>query len=176
MPTRALDTTAIRALLDSAEGRLTGEWLLVGGALASIWFNPARVTEDVDLIGLAGTNAERRALMELASSVGLPVEAVNSAADYFVQKTPGWRGELEVLRATEHLTILRPTPTFFVVLKIGRLTEQDLDDCLLLVDFADREALAVDRERISAAILALPPTEDEPLRGRRAALLARLAR
>jgi hypothetical protein len=175
VPTRGLDTEAVRALLAEAERRLTGDWLLVGGALASIWFSPGRVTEVVDLIGLGGTNAERLALMELASSVGLPVEAVNSAADYFVQKTPGWQAELEVLRATERMRILRPTPTLFVVLKIGRLTEQDLDDCLLLLDFAEREGLLVDRERIATTLSALPSTDDAPLRARRSTLLQRLA-
>lgn len=176
MSVRALDTAAIRALLAQAERRLTGEWLLVGGALASIWFSPDRVTEDVDLIGLGGTNQERLALMELASSVGLPVEAVNSAADYFVQKTHGWRDELEVLRENERMKILRPTPTFFVVLKMGRLTGQDLDDCLLLVDFCEREGLAVDRERLRRAVGALGATDDTPLRARRASLLERLTR
>ena len=176
MPARALDTSAVLALLDLAEQRLEGEWLLVGGALAGVWFSPERMTEDVDLIGLAGTNAERLALMDLANTLGLPIEAVNSAADYFVRKTPGWREELEVLRRTERLTILRPTPTFFVVLKLGRLTEQDLDDCLRLLDFAVRDGLTVDRGRLRAAIDALPATSDEPLRARRSALREALAR
>lgn len=47
MPTRALDSSSIERLLALAEARLEGEWLLVGGALASIWFSPARVTEDI---------------------------------------------------------------------------------------------------------------------------------
>ncbi len=171
---RALDTSAVRALLDAAERRLAGEWLLVGGALASIWFSPDRTTEDVDLIGLSGTNEERLALMDLASEVGLPVEAVNSAADYFVRKTTGWRDQLEVLRKTERLTVFRPTTTLFLLLKIGRLTEQDLEDCLRLLDFADREGLSIDRDRVRAALDELPPGDDEALRARRASLRGRL--
>jgi hypothetical protein len=172
----ALDTTVIVALLDAAERRLEGEWLLVGGALASIWFSPDRTTEDVDLIGLSGTNEERLALMELAREVGLPVEAVNSAADYFVRKTAGWRDQLDVLRKTERLTVYRPTPTLFLLLKLGRLTEQDLDDCLQLLDFADREGLSVDRDRVLAALERLEDVEDEPLRARRGSLRARISR
>ncbi len=83
-----LDRARIERFLDAACDRLEGEWLLVGGAAAAIWFMDGRVTEDVDLIGLAGTPAERRQLMELATEEGLPVEAVNSAADFF----GGWTG------------------------------------------------------------------------------------
>jgi hypothetical protein len=156
----------IERLLDAAERRLEGEWLLVGGALAAIWFSPARVTEDVDLVGLGGTNEERLALMGLAQEVGLPVEAVNSAADYFVRKIPDWRSGLEVLRRTPRLTIHRPTPTLFLELKL-RLGEQDLDDCLALLAFARSHGLTVDHARVIAAIDRLPPTDDAALAQRR---------
>jgi len=85
------DKARIEALLAAASEQLDGEWLLIGGAAAATWFAVARTTEDVDLVGLAGTSAERLALMELASSAGLPVEAVNSAADFFVRKIDGPR-------------------------------------------------------------------------------------
>ena len=32
--------------------------------------------------------------MDLASRAGLPIEAVSSAADFFVRKIDGWRDEL----------------------------------------------------------------------------------
>ncbi len=72
-----------------------GEWLLVGGALVSVWVEPRRVTEDIDLIGLTGAPDERLALMDAVFSLGLPVEAVNSAADFFVHRISGWRDEIE---------------------------------------------------------------------------------
>src|SRR5262245_38470446 len=41
--------------LDEACAKLDGEWLLIGGAAAAVWFKPGRVTEDIDLIGMRGT-------------------------------------------------------------------------------------------------------------------------
>lgn len=163
---RGLDEATILRLLDAAERRLEGEWVLVGGALAAIWFSPARVTEDVDLVGLAGSNEERLALMQLAQDIGLPVEAVNSAADFFLRKVQGWRDHLEVLRQSPRLTIYRPSPTLFLLLKL-RLGEQDLDDCLGLLAFARAHGLDVDRPRVLAAIDALTPTGDAALAARR---------
>ena len=86
-----LDCERISGLLDQLGDGLTGEWLLVGGALVSVWVEPRRVTEDIDLVGLTGTQGERLALMDAVFSLGLPVEAVNSAADFFVHRISGWR-------------------------------------------------------------------------------------
>jgi hypothetical protein len=88
------DHVRIAAFLDLAGARLTGDWLLIGGAAAAAWFALERTTEDLALIGVAGTAAERLALMELAAEAGLPIEAVNSAADFFVRRIAGWRDEL----------------------------------------------------------------------------------
>jgi hypothetical protein len=57
------DKARIEAFLALASEQLEGEWLLIGGAAAAAWFAMARTTEDVDLIGLAGTAAERLALI-----------------------------------------------------------------------------------------------------------------
>lgn len=171
---RRLDAAAIARLLDAAERRLEGEWILVGGALAAIWFRPERVTEDVDLVSLRGTNDERFALMQLAQELGLPLEAVNSAADYFLRKIPAWRSQLEVLRRRAGFTLYRPTPTLFLELKL-RLSEGDLEDCLALIEHARAHGLAIDRARILAALDRLPPTDRAPLLERREALRRALA-
>lgn len=85
MASPRFDRARIQALLERVGERLDGAWLLIGGAAAAVWFAPARTTEDVDLVAFAGTQAERFALMELAAEEGLPIEAVNSAADFFVR-------------------------------------------------------------------------------------------
>lgn len=170
----ALGRAAIEDFLEAACAGLEGEWLLVGGALAATWFAAGRVTADIDLIGLAGTMAERLQLMELAQARGLPVEAVNSAADFFLHRIPGWRDELEVLRRGPRSTLYRPTPTLFLLLKIGRLSEQDLADCLGLLSLVQKEGLALDAPRVLAALAELPATDDMRLAGRRQALQAAL--
>ena len=170
MTTPRFDRARIQAFVQLAGERLAGEWLLVGGGAAAAWFAPSRTTEDVDLIGLGFAQDERLALMELAASAQLPVEAVNSAADFFVRRIPGWRDMLVVLHRGARAIIYRPDATLFLLLKVGRLSEVDLDDCLALLDHGD----ALDRARVVGAIDALPTTSDQAALDRRQRLRARL--
>ncbi len=162
-----LDRKRISDLLDQLSERLHGEWLLVGGALVSVWVQPRRVTEDIDLIGLTGAPEERLALMDAVFSLGLPVEAVNSAADFFVHRISAWRHEIEVLRQYTNCVFYRPTLTLFVLLKMGRLSEQDLLDCIAVIEKTRTEQLRFDSQRLLEAIQSLPKTEDEDLIKRR---------
>lgn len=168
-----LDRRAVEALIQAAGQKLSGDWLLIGGGAAALWFSATRRTEDIDIIGLNGTVAERLALMDLAVSEGLSVESVNSAADYFVRRIPGWREELELLHAGPSATVYRPSPTLFFLLKIGRLTAKDLADCQELVAFSPRAR--IDVARVLSALDALPETDDDALTARRLSVLALLA-
>ena len=91
-----LDRDRLEELLQAMAERLEGDWLLVGGALVALWLEPRRITEDIDIVGLGGTQGERLSLMEFAESQGLPIETVNSAVDFFVQRIPGWRNVVEI--------------------------------------------------------------------------------
>ncbi len=162
-----LDRGQIAALLAAAADELTGDWLLVGGAAAAVWFAADRVTEDIDLVSLAGTQADRLALLELGERSGLAPEALNSAADYFVRRIPGWERELELHLRGRGAAIHRPSVTLFLLLKLGRLSEQDLADCEALLAFARAGGVGWDAERVRAAIDAAAPTSDLALRQRR---------
>src|SRR3970282_1481610 len=153
---RELERARIDRFLARAADRLEGDWLLVGGAAAAVWFAPDRTTEDIDLVGRAGTNSERLSLLEVADEEGLPVEAVNSAADFYVRRVPGWDAAGVILRTGATATIRRPTATLFLLLKIGRLSEQDLDDWLALLAWCRAHGESVDRGRVPAAVAALP--------------------
>jgi hypothetical protein len=168
----SFDRGRVEALLRLAGERLEGEWLLVGGAAAAAWFAPGRTTEDLDLVGLAGTQAERFSLMELAAEAAIPIEAVNSAADFFVRRISDWRDQLIELHRGSRATIFRPTTTLFVLLKLARLTEVDLDDCAALLAHcgATGESEAIDAPRVLASLDALAPTPDAALAARRSAL------
>src|SRR5437016_5873831 len=93
----ALTRAEIDAFVRAVGEHLDGEWLLVGGGAAALWFLPDRVTEDIDLFGLGATNRERADLLDLALVRSLPIEVVNTTADYFVRRVPDWRNQLEVL-------------------------------------------------------------------------------
>lgn len=168
------DKARIDALLAAAAARLDGEWLLIGGAAAATWFFVGRTTEDVDLVGLAGTPAERLALMDLASDAGLPIEAVNSAGDFFVRKIDGWRDELVPLLRGLKATIYRPSATLFLLLKIERLSAVDLDDCVALLGHCSATREPVDLARVDARLAALPASSDAAQQARRDSLAALL--
>jgi len=169
-----VDRKLVERLIVAAADRLEGDWLLVGGALAVLWLESDRATEDIDLISLRGSQADRLALMDQAAQIGLPIEVVNSAADYFVRRIQGWDGMIEVLREGASARVFRPNPTLFLLLKLGRLSEADLEDCLLLLRRATEQGLAVDAGRIRAEAAALASTPDEELLQRRERLLAAL--
>jgi hypothetical protein len=159
----ALDRQRIDELLTALCDELDGDWLLVGGAFCALWLNERRQTEDIDIIGMRGEHAERMAVMSFCAAHGLPVEIVNSAADFFVRRIVHWQAEVEPWRSGKRGRILRPSPTLFLLLKIGRLSEQDLEDCLALLQKADR----LDHHRVLAAIDALPTVVDSALEQRR---------
>jgi hypothetical protein len=164
------DRARIQALLELAGERLTGEWLLIGGAAAAAWFAPVRTTEDIDLIGLGGSLAERLALMDLAASAAIPIEAVNSAADFFIRRIDDWREQLVLLHRGASATIYRPSATLFILLKLARLSAVDLDDCVALREHCETSGEMIDRARIRARLDALPATQDASLVDRRARL------
>ncbi len=170
-----LDRDRISAVVDAVVDRLPGDWILIGGGLVALWLEPRRVTEDVDLVAVTGSGSDRLALLGLARDLGLPIEALNSAADYFVYRIADWRQELERFRSGANGNIFRPSATLFLLLKLSRLSDQDLADCLSLRDRARIDGLPVDGVRITAAFDALPaPTSDE-MRERRARLRAAMA-
>lgn len=175
MSSAALDKARIDLVVDAVVNRLDGSWLLVGGGLVALWLDGSRTTEDVDLVGMEGTQAERFALMDLADELGLPIESVNSAADFFVRRIDGWDEMIEVLRAGPRATVYRPTTTLFVLLKLGRLTDRDLADCELAIASARAAGTPIDEGRLVSAIAALPRTEDAGLAARRDRLLGLLA-
>jgi hypothetical protein len=114
--------------------------------------------------------------MDLAAARGLPIEAVNSAADYFVRRIPGFRAEIDVLHRGSRATIYRPSVTLFLLLKVGRLSEKDLLDCTDLLAHARASGLDFDRARVLGALDALAATDDAALASRRADLRASVSR
>jgi hypothetical protein len=162
-----LDRSTVARIVHAIGDRL-GRWLVVGGAAMALWLAPRRITEDIDVVPITQTGRERLELMELAEQLGVPIESVNSAADFFVRRIEGWQDELELLYQGVSSTVYRPNATLMLLLKMRRLSELDLGDCELVLG----TALPVDRERVRAALGALPPTDDAALAARREKLRA----
>lgn len=170
-----LDRARLEVIVQAVADRLPGDWLLVGGGLVSLWLEPRRVTEDVDLVGIDGSGADRFALLGLAVDLGLPVEALNSAADFFVHRIADWRHHLELFRAGGRGRIYRPSATLFLLLKLRRLSNQDLADCIALLDRAAVEGWPVEANRVVADIDALPDAPDAEVLARRTQLRTAVA-
>lgn len=163
-----MDRARIESIVDAICERAAGEWLLVGGAMIALWLESRRTTQDLDLIGMQGTNAERRAIMEIAESLGLPIETMNGAADWYVHKIADWRTHVVEFRRGPKGTVFRPDATLFLLLKLQRLDERDLEDCRAIVAYGE----PFDRARIRATLAALPEAPSATGRQRRAELLA----
>ncbi|HPA73748.1 MAG TPA: hypothetical protein PKY31_15870 [Spirochaetota bacterium] len=127
-----MNRDSIPALFEAIARDISGDWVLVGGALLCVLGLTDRVTIDIDLVPLGKvTNRDQLAVMEIAEKNGFPPEAVNFGAEYFVKKQKGWEKELVLLRDTGKARIYRPTKRLFRRLKEGRATETDLADIAL---------------------------------------------
>ncbi len=166
------DRAALERVVHAVADRLDGGWLVVGGAAIALAFGARRTTEDVDILPLVDTGEERLALMQLAEELGLPVEAVNSAADFFVRRIRDYREHVVPLHRGARSTVFRPDATLMIELKLRRLSERDLADCELVLESGE----AIDAPRLLGALGALPPTDEAALAERRARLRERLAR
>ena len=60
----------------------------------------------------------------------------------------GWRNDLEIFRESDQVRIFRPSPTLYLLLKVNRLSEQDLAACMALLDRVEEDALKLDRDRV----------------------------
>ncbi|OFZ79199.1 MAG: hypothetical protein A2603_04020 [Bdellovibrionales bacterium RIFOXYD1_FULL_55_31] len=132
-----LDQKLLKKFLKTAGETLSGEWVLIGGTVLPALEQDIRVTLDIDLIALDdAAPAQTIKLMEIAEALGLPVETINQAGSYYFRKLRGSREHLVLLIQGKHATIYRPDVTLFLRLKIPRLTEADLTDCLAFLKVA----------------------------------------
>ncbi len=120
-----------------ASEKLSGEWILLGGSILPYLGRPIRATVDIDLATTSLRAGERQLeLMEIAESLSLPAEAVNTTAEFFVRKIPGFENNLVHLYSKGDFRVSRPNVNLFIQLKISRLSESDLDDTLEFLQFA----------------------------------------
>lgn len=127
---KQLDSQLLSEFLNKAGEKLKGEWLLVGGTLLPAVGLDVRATVDIDIIGLGPSeSAQILELMEISEQLGLPVETINQAAAFFLNKISYSKDDLLVLHKGKSSTIYRPSLMLYWQLKIGRLSETDLLDC-----------------------------------------------
>lgn len=149
----ALDQNMLKRFVRLAADELRGDWVIIGGTVLPLLGIMHRTTVDIEIAGPEDTGQEQIVvLMEIAERLGLPVEAINQAGAYFLRKIDGWETMLEILRKGKKAIVYRPDVTLFILLKLQRLTESDLSDCLEFLRFAAKQNEPLDLERVGEAI------------------------
>lgn len=162
---KPLDEQTLKAFIDRAADTVSGDWVVIGGTVLPLLGEGTRPTLDIDLIPVGeAPQSEIIDLMEIAEDLGLPVETVNQAGAYFLRKISDYQDHLMLLHEGKTARIYRPDTTLFVLTKVGRLMESDLQDCLAFLRFARENGEEVDEERLREHLRY--ELQQEPSRGR----------
>lgn len=141
----------LERLIAEMARRLYGEWVIIGGAVLPLVGIEHRVTYDIDLAGPQDAT-QMLELLEIAASLGLPIEAINQAAAFFLHRIEDWHEHLIPVCRTERFSLFRPDATLYVLMKLSRLSESDLEDCLKYLAFSKSRREPFDPARLSKAI------------------------
>ncbi|GJL65624.1 MAG: hypothetical protein NPIRA05_05950 [Nitrospirales bacterium] len=134
---KAISKELLDQFFELASEKLSGEWILLGGSVLPFVGRPIRATVDIDLATTSLRGGEHQLeLMEIAESLSLPIEAVNTAAEFFVRKIPGFENNLVHMFSKGDFCVNRPNVNLFIQLKLPRLSESDLEDILEFLKFA----------------------------------------
>lgn len=127
----SLPAPRVRLLLDEICGKMGGSWLLTGGALVMLEFDPKREAHNIDLVAIQpkeGVMALQRQIDSLAHPLGFGSNAVRTLAEGYLLEVPDWDRHTVELRSFSMGRLLRPDLTLFVYLKLRRGTDRDLYD------------------------------------------------
>jgi hypothetical protein len=155
----------ILQFIDLALSELTGEWIIIGGAVPHLLGSGERPTLDIDLAGPdSATQADTLKLMAIAEKLGLPIESINQAASFFLKRIPDWQSNLVIIRSNTKCKIFRPNIELFFKLKLQRASESDVLDLMSMWKLeADKEKL---RARISEICESCIKSADQPVKAR----------
>jgi hypothetical protein len=127
---------------------LEGEWVIIGGTVLLLLGIDERITMDIDIvpIDLEETNSQNLKLFEIAESLNLPVETINHAGEYFLSKIDDFKDHLVLIGESKRCKIFRPDTFLFLKLKLARMTETDLLDCISFSKFSRKETNPYQKE------------------------------
>ncbi len=128
---------------------LQGDWVIIGGALLAVLNADGRATADIDMCPVGElTNEMRLELMDLAIKAGLPIEAINPSADFFLRQIPNWKSAIVPFKKGLKGTIFRPSLELYLKLKLNRGTDSDIQDCVSFIKWHKKNLLEIDSEKI----------------------------
>lgn len=136
-----INAKVMKVFLEKAASKLSGEWIIIGGTVLPLIGSDHRVTVDIDIINLnfESSNNDSLKLMEIAEELKLPIESINQAGAYYLSKVEDVADHLVLLQESKKCRIYRPDVYLFIKLKIERLSETDLEDCLQFIKKSKEE-------------------------------------
>ncbi len=145
MITRAQYDNFLKNILEEIES----DWVIIGGSLLTIIQASERATTDIDICPLNEmTNEHRLLLMNLAIKSGLPIEAINPSADFFLRQIPNWKSSLVLFKSGKNGNIFRPSLELYLKLKLNRSSDTDITDCISFIKWHKKNALEINSEII----------------------------
>ena len=128
---------------------INSDWVIIGGSLLAIINASDRSTADIDICPLNEmTNEHRLLLMNLAVKSGLPIEAINPSADFFLRQIPNWKASLILFKAGKKGNIFRPSLELYLKLKLNRCSDTDIEDCISFISWHKKSSLEINSENI----------------------------
>lgn len=119
--------------------QLNGDWVLLGGNVLPLLDSELRTTTDIDVAPLTPPKDNQMLkLMSIAERLKLPVESINQAASYFLYQIPEFKKNIVLYRQGKSASFYRPNLVLFIQLKIKRLSETDLTDCLEFIKLSKK--------------------------------------
>jgi len=150
---KSIPSSVYKSIRQLAEGALEGDWVLLGGALLPVLGIEIRVTTDIDLVPLSSQgNSSLSMAFKFSEQAHLPIESVNSAALYFLEKIPKFRDHLVVLHEWEKGRLYRPNLVLFLQLKLARFSESDYLDCVEMVKLEGSSIKLDDKKRLKTLL------------------------
>ncbi len=114
---------------------LSGEWVIIGGAVLHVLGLDKRLTMDIDLARKSGDLDETLKLMKIAEKLNLPVTAINQAGAFFLRRIQNWEKKLILCAESSSCRIYRPHGELYLQLKMSRMSESDLEDCMQMIQY-----------------------------------------
>jgi hypothetical protein len=125
----------LKKFQDLALKSLTGEWVIIGGAVMHLLNIDERTTLDIDLARRSGDLDETVKLMKISEKLGFSPYAINQAGSFFLRQIPEWEKKLILCAESKSCRLYRPNGTLYLQLKMARMSESDLTDCLHMVKY-----------------------------------------
>lgn len=142
-----LNTQVLTKLAKEISNEIKGDWLIFGGSSLYLLGVESRATTDVDIASFHNsTNQETLQLMTIAADFNLPVEVINQAGSFFLNKIENWQNRCQLFCKGKLGKIYIPEFDLYIELKSARMSESDLSDCLAYLKWTKENKKSFDQE------------------------------